>query len=243
MADLETEVPRLLEFWLSTGVLVIEEDAEEEEDDGQVAAADDEEVREADEQDEPPPPPFAPLVEVPRDFLVGGSSRGPPLPFIEFRLPWDGLLLFSLLERLLDDVPAVAVDGDWPEGVGELFTGALRRSPIIVALAIVVRVWSSYRDRCFLHGCAAVGTSTLTEPLMTRRRRTQSHHLDHSRSLARNTATSDTQLVESSAMPLIIPNCRVSSVFSSGNDDGDDDDDGSDAAPGNKRGTKCDEEN
>lgn len=61
------------------------------------------------------------------------------MPFIEFRLPWDGLLLFSLRERLLDDPPLVAVDGDWLEGVGE-FTGALRRRPIIVALAIVVRL-------------------------------------------------------------------------------------------------------
>lgn len=75
--------------------------------------------------------PFPPLVEVPRDFFVGGSSRVPP--FIEFRLPWDGLLLFSLLERLLDD--DAPVDSDWLEGVGE-FTGALRRRPIVVALAI-----------------------------------------------------------------------------------------------------------
>jgi len=75
---------------------------------------------------------FPPLVDVPRDFFVGGSSRVPP--FIEFRLPWDGLLLFSLLERLLD---AFVVDNDWPERVGELFTGALRRRPIVVALAIL----------------------------------------------------------------------------------------------------------
>lgn len=53
--------------------------------------------------------PFAPLVEVPRDFFVGGSSREPP--FIEFRLPWDGLLLFSFLKRLLDD-DVLVVDGD-----------------------------------------------------------------------------------------------------------------------------------
>lgn len=78
MADLETEVPRLLEFWLSVEVLVVVEEE-----------------------------PFAPLVEVPRDFFVGGSSREPP--FIEFRLPWDGLLLFSFLKRLLDDD---VVDGD-----------------------------------------------------------------------------------------------------------------------------------
>lgn len=52
--------------------------------------------------------PFAPLVEVPRDFFVGGSSR----PVIEFRLPWDGLLLFSFLERLLDDDDDPPVDGE-----------------------------------------------------------------------------------------------------------------------------------
>lgn len=134
VADRETEVPRLpFELWLS---------------DEQVAdaVADDEGQEEEVEE-----PPFVPLVEVPRDFFVGGSSRELP-PFIEFRLPWDGLLLFSFLERLLDDVPllplplllvvvvllavVIAADGDWPEGVGELFTGALRRRPIIVALAI-----------------------------------------------------------------------------------------------------------
>lgn len=87
MFDLETEVPRLLEFWLSVEVLVVVEDAEFDE-----------------EQEELP---FAPLVEVPRDFFVGGSSREPP--FIEFRLPWDGLLLFSFLKRLLD---VLVVDGD-----------------------------------------------------------------------------------------------------------------------------------
>lgn len=81
---------------------------------------------------------FPPLVEVPRDFFVGGSSRVPP--FIEFKLPWDGLLLFSLLERLLDDAP---VDSDWLEGVGELFTGALRRRPIVVALAISCVIYVS----------------------------------------------------------------------------------------------------
>lgn len=107
VADLEMEVPRLLELWLSVEVLVVEQ----------------EELL-----------PFAPLVEVPRDFFVGGSSREPP--FIEFRLPWDGLLLFSFLKRLLDD-DVLVVDGDWLEGVGELFTGALRRRPIIVVLAIL----------------------------------------------------------------------------------------------------------
>lgn len=80
-----------------------------------------------DEDDEP----LVALVDVPRDFLVGGSSRG-----IELRLPWDGLLLFSDLERLLDE----PVDEDWPDGVGELFTGTLRRSPI-VALAIIPAVY------------------------------------------------------------------------------------------------------
>lgn len=76
------------------------------------------------------------LVDVPRDFFAGGSSR-----CMELRLPWDGLLLFSVLERLLllllDEPP---VDADWPDGVGELFTGTLRRSPI-VALAIIPRVY------------------------------------------------------------------------------------------------------
>lgn len=87
MLDLETEVPRLLEFGLSVEVLVVvEEDAE---------------------QEELPLLPFPPLVEVPRDFFAGGSSREPP--FIELRLPWDGLLLFSFLKRLLDDD---VVDGE-----------------------------------------------------------------------------------------------------------------------------------
>lgn len=76
--------------------------------------------------------PFPPVVEVPRDFFVGGSSRA---PFTEFRLPWDGLLLFSDLERLLDIVP-VDADDDWLEGIGELFTGTRRRRPI-VAVAII----------------------------------------------------------------------------------------------------------
>lgn len=146
MADLETEVPRLLEFWLSAGLLEQEDAvAEEVEDDVEQVAAADDEARGAVGQDEPLP--FAPLVEVPRDFFVGGSSREPlpTLPFIEFKLPWDGLLLFSLLERLLDALLPDTVDGDWPEGVGELFTGARRRRPIIVALAIVVRVWSYLR--------------------------------------------------------------------------------------------------
>ena len=96
-ANLETDPPRPFDEGLTSGD---EDDAEEA---------------------------FEALVEVPRDFLVGGSSRD---AFIEFRLPWDGLLLFSDLERLLD----VA----WPAGVGELFTGTLRRSPI-VALAIIPR--------------------------------------------------------------------------------------------------------
>lgn len=123
VADLETEV-RLFEFWLSAveALVVVEEDEEEQA--GEEFA--DEEQAEL---------PFAPLVEVPRDFFVGGSSR--ELLFIEFRLPWDGLLLFSFLERLLDDDDVPAVDDDWLEGVGELFTGALRRKPIIVALAIL----------------------------------------------------------------------------------------------------------
>jgi len=83
--------------------VVVEEDEDAEDDAEQVAEEEfvDEEQAEL---------PFAPLVEVPRDFFVGGSSREPP--FIEFRLPWDGLLLFSFLERLLDDDVPVAVDGD-----------------------------------------------------------------------------------------------------------------------------------
>lgn len=120
--------------------------------------------------------PFPPFVEVPRDFFVGGSSRVPP--FIEFRLPWDGLLLFSLLERLLDDDDAlVVVDSDWLEGVGELFTGALRRRPIVVALAIscvfTCRNWGS------VHRYPLTGTSTLRPALGATPR---SHHRDHSRS-------------------------------------------------------------
>lgn len=78
MADLETEVPRLFELWLSlVEVLVVveEDDAKEE----QVAV----EEEFAPEQVEPV---FAALVDVPRDFFVGGSSRQ-PTPFIEFRLP------------------------------------------------------------------------------------------------------------------------------------------------------------
>lgn len=114
--------------------------------------------------------PFPPLVEVPRDFFVGGSSRVPP--FIEFRLPWDGLLLFSLLERLLDDDDdddALVVDSDWLEGVGELFTGARRRRPIVVALAIscvfTCRDWDSGIHRYLL-----TDTSTLTSTKITPQR-------------------------------------------------------------------------
>lgn len=101
--DLDTDPPRLLEVGLTSG---------------------DEELEDAEEAA------LVALVDVPRDFLVGGSSREEP--FIEFRFPWDGLLLFSDLERLLDPPEA---DTDWPDGVGE-FTGTLRRSPI-VALAII----------------------------------------------------------------------------------------------------------
>jgi len=90
VADLETEVPRLLEpLWLSlVEMLVVVEEEEEDEDEDEDAkedaaqvAAKDEEAFEALEQAELA---FAPLVDVPRDFFVGGSSRE---PFIEFRLP------------------------------------------------------------------------------------------------------------------------------------------------------------
>lgn len=140
MADLETEVPRLFEIWLSVEILVVVE-------------MEDEEVGQEELL------PFPPLVEVPRDFFAGGSSRVPP--FIEFRLPWDGLLLFSLLERLLDDDDVV--DSDWLEGVGELFTGALRRKPIVVALAILCVFTCCYRGS--VHRYPAIGTSTLTSTL------------------------------------------------------------------------------
>lgn len=108
--DLDTEPPRFFDEGLVSGD---EEDAFEDDEDVALVA----------------------FVDVPRDFLVGGSSRA--LAFIEFRLPWDGLLLFSDLERLLDEPVA---DADCPDGVGELFTGTLRRSPI-VALAIIPRVY------------------------------------------------------------------------------------------------------
>lgn len=89
----------------------------------------------ADLDNEPPRPfpdglasgDFAAFVDVPRDFFVGGSSR---VACIEFRFPWDGLLLFSDLERLLEPLE------DWLDRDGELFTVTLRRSPI-VALAII----------------------------------------------------------------------------------------------------------
>lgn len=74
---------------------------------------------------------FVALVEVPRDFFVGGSSRE---AFIEFKLPCEGLLLFSDLERLLDPL-------DWLDGVGELFTGTLRRSPIVPLAIILGCIW------------------------------------------------------------------------------------------------------
>lgn len=107
--DLDTEPPRFFDEGLVSG----DDDAFEEDEDVALVA----------------------FVDVPRDFLVGGSSRA--LAFIEFRLPWDGLLLFSDLERLPDEPVA---DADCPDGVGELFTGTLRRSPI-VALAIIPRVY------------------------------------------------------------------------------------------------------
>ena len=108
--DLDTDPPRLFDDGLVSGDVELE---------------DDEELLVA-------------LVDVPRDFFAGGSSR-----CIELRLPWDGLLLFSVLERLLPLVPdeeEPPADADWPDGVGELFTGTLRRSPI-VALAIIPRVY------------------------------------------------------------------------------------------------------
>lgn len=117
--------------------------------------------------------PFPPLVEVPRDFFVGGSSR---VPFIEFRFPWDGLLLFSLLERLLDAL--VAVDNDWFEGIGELFTGALRRRPIVVALAILCVF--TCRNRGSVHRYPATGTSTLTSTLRAHQDHTIKIIHDHS---------------------------------------------------------------
>lgn len=58
-----------------------------------------------------------------RDFLVGGS---PWAVVNEFRLPWDGLLLFSDLDRLF------VVEGDIPPFVEHpVFAGTLRRRPII----------------------------------------------------------------------------------------------------------------
>lgn len=59
------------------------------------------------------------FVPVDRDFFVGGS---PWAVVNEFRLPWDGLLLFSDLDRLF-----VVEGGEIPP----LFAGTLRRKPII----------------------------------------------------------------------------------------------------------------
>jgi len=137
VVDLETEVPRLFEIGLSVEILVVVE-IEDVEEVGQLLF-------------------FPPLVEVPRDFFVGGSSR---VLFIEFKLPWDGLLLFSLLERLLD--APVVVDSDWLDGVGKLFTGALRRRPIVIALAILCVF--TCRNRA-VHRYSATNTSTLPSTL------------------------------------------------------------------------------
>lgn len=139
VADLETEVPRLFEIGLSVEILVVVE------------------IEDAELEEVGQPLFFPPLVEVPRDFFVGGSSR---VLFIEFKLPWDGLLLFSLLERLLD--APVVVDSDWLDGVGELFTGALRRRPIVIALAILCVF--TCRNRA-VHRYPTTSTSTLPSTL------------------------------------------------------------------------------
>jgi len=88
VADLETEVPRLLEsLWLVSLVemlVVVDEEPGEEDVKEDAVQPMAKEAFEALEQAEPA---FAlALIDVPRDFLVGGSSRERSA-FIELRLP------------------------------------------------------------------------------------------------------------------------------------------------------------